>query len=97
MEVNDLGCAHNLRWAGTSYASNAKPVKTKARCYQIAASGLEKNDGLKAATSGAVSVFRLGLDDFAATVKPGWADVVAQMGFTRGGFHGNAGHVQGIV
>lgn len=29
---------------------------------------------------------RLGLDDLAATVKTVWADVMAQMRLTRGGF-----------
>ena len=41
--------------------------------------------------------FGLGLDDFATTVKPGGADVVAQVHFTRGRLDRDAGYDQGIV
>ena len=41
--------------------------------------------------------FGLGFKHLTATVKAGRADVVAQVGFTGGGFNGNAWNVQGIV
>ena len=41
--------------------------------------------------------FGLGLDDFATTVKPRRADVVAQVNFASGGLHGDAGNDQGVV
>ena len=40
---------------------------------------------------------RLSLENLAATVKAGGADVVTQVGFARGGFHRNAGNNQRIV
>jgi hypothetical protein len=43
------------------------------------------------------SGFGFGLQHFAATVKTVGADVVAQMGFTSGGFYGNARNIKGIV
>jgi hypothetical protein len=38
-----------------------------------------------------------GLTHFAATVKAGWADMVAQMNFTCGGLHRNTWGAQRIV
>jgi len=39
----------------------------------------------------------LGLQDLAATVETGGADVVAQVHFTRGGFHGGTRGHQSVV
>jgi hypothetical protein len=44
-----------------------------------------------------LSGFRFGLQHLATTVETGGADVVAQMGFTGGGFHSNTGNNQRIV
>ena len=41
--------------------------------------------------------FGLGLDDFATTVKPSRADVVAQVDFAGGGLYRDPGHDQGVV
>jgi hypothetical protein len=43
------------------------------------------------------SGFRFGLQHFAATVKTGGANVVAQVRLAGGGLYGNAGNNQGIV
>ena len=40
---------------------------------------------------------RLGLDDLAATVKTVWADVMAQMRLTRGGFDGQRRRTQVLM
>ena len=41
--------------------------------------------------------FSFGFEHLAATVKTGRADMVTQMDFAGGGFHGNARHVQCVV
>jgi hypothetical protein len=43
------------------------------------------------------SGFCLGLQNLAATVEPGRADVVAQVGFASGGLDGDAWNRKGIV
>jgi hypothetical protein len=62
------------------------PHKTKAR---MSHAGLHAKPGK--------SSLVLGLQNFATTIEASGADVVTQVGFTRGGLNGDTGHAQSVV
>jgi hypothetical protein len=81
-----------VEWVMQKQTAWGQKNKSPMLPYPVA-SGLQALSGAQTGRSGLV----LGLQDLATTVEAIGADVVTQMGFTSGGFHGNARHIQGIV